>query len=595
MIKAREDRAKQDHLSTLAGSYLDANNFDQYSSAPFHEKLCEMADEAYMQAETGTSRSTLAMCSSFTDPAQYDHQFADLRAFVNSHTGTGEDKAELKRLLEKVLSHLYVDAWQRGAPRLADALLDKYGDGFADDLVKRVRQSTVSGQNGKGLEPTEVKLSHETTSSLIHFIGRRQSVLLRTVIERCCQIRVTIKDGLSDQSNTSTSQLFGDGDNEKIDYQSKLVGEEQSALADSGQTDKTETEINAVAHLRIVINKMKDVHGSPALPSVCLHTFYNVARLGLTNIIFSPDASLLCGTFEDSSVRLWNRLGGTFRKSKEADETGFDCSRPSLNIPTALRLQEIDDQRSTRQEIDTLILRGHSSDVYTASFTRDSRYLLSASGDTSVRLWDIKTQHNMVSYKGHAWPVWDVAFSPVDYYFATASFDRTARLWRTDAIHPLRIFAGHTSSVNCVKFHPNCSYLATGSSDGTCRLWSIQDGQYVRLFSKHLAPVRALTFSPDGRQLVSASDDGKLLLWDIGTGNVLSEMASHTDRVYTVGFSLDGLLIASSGDDGSIRLWNAKGLVKEVACFTMNSCAIQRVQFCKNNLILAGGVHTSQR
>jgi WD40 repeat protein len=590
MIKAREDGENKDCLSTLTGSYLDSHNFNQNLSAPVLETLHEMADEANMETETGTSRSTLAMCSSFTDPTQYDRQFADLRAFVASYSG--KDAGELKRLLEKVFSHLYVDASQRGAPRLAEALLDKYGDGFSDDLIKRVRQSIISSQNGKALEQADVVLSQETTSSLMHFIGKRQSVLLRTIIERCCKIRVIKKDGLSHQSNISTSQVFGDGDKEEIGHQDRLLGKEQSAV---GETAETEPERNKAVYLQSVIHRMKEVQEPSALPSVCLYTFYNVSHLGLTNIMFSPDATLLCGTFEDSSVRLWNRLEETVKESMEVDETRFDVSHPSLNIPASIRLQEMNEQGNTEQETDSLILRGHSSEVYSASFTSDSHYLVSASGDTSVRLWDITTQHNVALYKGHAWPVWDVAFSKFDYYFATASFDRTARLWQTDIISSLRIFAGHTASVNCVEFHPNSTYLATGSSDGTCRLWNVQDGQYVRLFSKHLAPVRTLTFSPDGRELVSAGDDGKLLLWDIGSGNMVSEMISHTDRVSTVSFSLDGLLIASSGYDGTIRLWNAKGLIKETACFTTKSCAIHRVQFCKNNLILAGGVHTSHR
>lgn len=592
MIKRREDRAKQNRVDILAGHYLDSNSYQSVEqSISVDQTLCEMADDARIQVETGTSCSVLALCSNFTDPAQYDHQCQDLRAFVNLYTG--EDKVELRRLLGRVLSHLYVDAWERGAPKVADALLGKYADGFADDQMIKLRETAVLGQSRKVPEQIEIELSQEAASSLMHFIGRRQNVLLRNVVERCCHIRVKLKDRLP----TESSQQNGSSSMQKKEAQTNLLGEEQSGLTvtNHDQMDSDQTENDPVVHLRNIISQVKEIRESAPLPSVCLHTFYNVSRLGLTNVTFSPDSTILCGTFEDSSVRLWSRLGDTFKGSDEVDQIGFDSSHSSLNLPSGLHPREVTDETTDEQEKDTLMLRGHSSAVYSASFTQDSRYLLSASGDTSVRLWDVKTQHNMVLYKGHTWPVWDVAFSPVDYYFATASFDRTARLWRTDATHPLRIFTGHISGVNCVQFHPNCSYLATGSSDGTCRLWSVQSGQYVRLFNKHLAPVRGLAFSPDGKQLASASDDRRVLLWDIGTGKVLSEMASHKDKVYTVDFSQDGLLLASSGEDGSIQLWNTKGEVKEAGCFTAKSCAIQRVQFCKNNLLLAAGVHTSHR
>ena len=99
-------------------------------------------------------------------------------------------------------------------------------------------------------------------------------------------------------------------------------------------------------------------------------------------------------------------------------------------------------------------LIGHSGPVYSVSFdpvggsATPPRYLLSASADTTTRLWSLDTFTNVVAYRGHQNPVWDVKWSPMGIYFATGSRDRTARLWSTDRTSCLRVYAGHLSDVN---------------------------------------------------------------------------------------------------------------------------------------------------
>lgn len=73
--------------------------------------------------------------------------------------------------------------------------------------------------------------------------------------------------------------------------------------------------------------------------------------------------------------------------------------------------------------------------------------MISASQDTSIRLWSLETFSNLVAYKGHMFPVWSVDFAKTGLYFVSGGYDKTARLWSLDHIYPLRIFAGHDADV----------------------------------------------------------------------------------------------------------------------------------------------------
>lgn len=46
--------------------------------------------------------------------------------------------------------------------------------------------------------------------------------------------------------------------------------------------------------------------------------------------------------------------------------------------------------------------RGHVSPVYQISWSSDNRYLVSASKDSTLKVWDIKTRKLMFDLPGHA-------------------------------------------------------------------------------------------------------------------------------------------------------------------------------------------------
>ncbi len=169
------------------------------------------------------------------------------------------------------------------------------------------------------------------------------------------------------------------------------------------------------------------------LPSICFYTLFHTHQgykpqncdscFSLNHVEVSQDCSMIAGTFSDSTVRLWD-----------------------LNKQRKRILQPVDEEEKKANQYKVLV--GHSGPVYSASFSPDHLFLLTASEDKTVRLWGLETKSTLVTYKAHNFPVWDVDFSPLGYHFVTASNDRTAKLWSTDSTSPLRIFAGHLSDVN---------------------------------------------------------------------------------------------------------------------------------------------------
>lgn len=261
---------------------------------------------------------------------------------------------------------------------------------------------------------------------------------------------------------------------------------------------------------------------------------------------FSDDNMLVAAGMQESYIRVWSMDGKRIQNTYE----NVDDAPPS----------------NSRRLI------GHSGPIYAVAFapsiTRSEdavaptnvRWLLSSSGDKTIRLWSLDLWQCMVVYKGHDQPVWDLNWGPYGHYFVSGGHDKTARLWVTDHIRQQRIFAGHDQDVDCVAFHPNSAYVFTGSSDHTVRMWAVTTGNAVRMFTGHTGNITALACSKDGKLLASADDHGSIFLWDLAPGRLMKRMRGHgKGGIWSLSWSVESTVLVSGGADGTVRVWDITG------------------------------------
>ncbi|MDJ0617576.1 MAG: TIR domain-containing protein [Calothrix sp. MO_192.B10] len=218
------------------------------------------------------------------------------------------------------------------------------------------------------------------------------------------------------------------------------------------------------------------------------------------------------------------------------------------------------------KEIKTIPI-SNKNEVYSVSFSPDGKTIAFASDDNTVKISSLQEEQPKIIGK-HNNLVWSVAWSPDGKTIASASEDNTVKLWDKQG-KLLRTLTGHQQGVRSVSFSRDGKTIATASEDGTIKLWNVNNGRELTTIraDKNNHKFYSVSFSPDGKIIASGSgnddnndnnDNNTVRLWN-KQGKLLKARKAHDALVWNVAWSPDGKIIASASDDNTVKLWDKQG------------------------------------
>jgi len=239
------------------------------------------------------------------------------------------------------------------------------------------------------------------------------------------------------------------------------------------------------------------------------------------------------------------------------------------------------------------ILRAHTKQVRSLSFSPDGKLLASSGMDGRINLWDISRGSPVMQPSSCTDGVTNtMQTSPDGTRMVSGNTRGQLRLWDLRAARTERTWNAHSTGVEFVAHAPDAT-IVSAARDGSVRRWNPEDASLLgefRVYEKLTAHPPGFALSLDGRLLAAGDAGFEAHLWSVDRGERLRSFVGHQDRVMTAAFSPDGATLATGAGDRSVRLWNV--LTGQQRLDISVPDTVHSVAFAPNGTLLAESDHS---
>ncbi|MGE5478641.1 MAG: caspase family protein [Bacteroidales bacterium] len=202
-----------------------------------------------------------------------------------------------------------------------------------------------------------------------------------------------------------------------------------------------------------------------------------------------------------------------------------------------------------------VVSKGATGPVSALTLSEDERLLMTATGNHTVRVWDLWAGREVARLVGHRARITAIAIAKNGSQAVSVGEDKLIKVWNLKQLGEVATLPEQAQAVTGVAINDDGSQLFTASADGKVRQWSLPAARLEREWDAHGGGFTRVALSPDGKRLISGGADDKVRVWDSASGAKLAEMDAG-DSVLALAVNANGA-IATGTADGDIRLWDA--------------------------------------
>ncbi|KAF3988682.1 hypothetical protein FT663_02083 [Candidozyma haemuli var. vulneris] len=196
---------------------------------------------------------------------------------------------------------------------------------------------------------------------------------------------------------------------------------------------------------------------------------------------------------------------------------------------------------------------GHQHYIMSVNFNpKDPNTFASACLDRTVKVWSLSSPQPNFTLVAHD----EKGVNYVDYYpqadkpyLITASDDKTVKVWDYQTKSCVAVLEGHLANVSFAIFHPELPLIVSGSEDGTVRFWNSNTFKLEKSVNYGLERVWCVGILQKSNLIAVGCDSGYIVI-KMGNEEPLFSMDNNGKLIYAKNSEVYSSVIKPTSTDG---------------------------------------------
>jgi WD40 repeat protein len=190
-------------------------------------------------------------------------------------------------------------------------------------------------------------------------------------------------------------------------------------------------------------------------------------------------------------------------------------------------------------------------------YSHDEKYIISASSDKTLRIWDIDSLSSVRVLRGHTGSIDSVLSIPdSNRVISISEKDQTIRVWDLDSKSPLYSITDEQDYSREIAVSPDGKYAYTYKTrdpsmhSEIIKTWDLTNRKLFKVFKgDNTSMGDGIVVSPDGKKLITTTwQDYKIKVWRLNDFKLLCTFDKHKGYIASFFISNDGKYVVSASN-----------------------------------------------